>query len=224
MASSPLIKECAVANGQNNTFTGAWASRPVPVAVRTNNFNAAEKQRMMNAIQTWNAFFKESKGYELYWAGSQNFTESDRGTYLAPEDACDVQFASTTGYNDYVVISKVTSGWSNSQTTTIALTGTCPVEVGSSRFKMMVSGAMSINYQDYFKQGKPQPDLESVVLHELGHLLGLKHSCGQDLGVSCDPAELKEAVMFPSLSFNGITGEIKKSLKTNDMKRANCLY
>lgn len=217
-----LVKECKLNAGQEATFNGAWASRPVPIAVRASDFNSTEKSQIINAINTWNTFFSESKGYELYWAGNGSMNEQD-AEKLRPTEVCNAPFASSTGYSNYVTIYKETS-WSSGEQV-MALTGTCPVEVSGSQFKMLTSASMALNYQYFFVSGKPQPDLESVILHELGHLLGLKHACGPDMGISCDNNEYREAVMYPSLGFGaGRVGLQKRSLSTNDMSRANCLY
>jgi hypothetical protein len=51
-------------------------------------------------------------------------------------------------------------------------------------------------------------DVQSVALHEFGHILGLQHS------------SISNAVMFPSISF----GEIKRELTNDDLEGINDLY
>lgn len=77
----------------------------------------------------------------------------------------------------------------------------------------------------------------SVILHELGHTLGLDHSCDSKGGssgfLSCDGVDANndpdyyDAVMYPSLS-EGLTAQgtlqLKDQLQANDTARASCLY
>lgn len=102
-----------------------------------------------------------------------------------------------------------------------------------------ITGAsILLNFDDYNAPGKPSLDVESAFLHELGHVLGLLHSCngsnapGRD-GVDSTTAPLcytngsltappayTSAVMFPFL----LPDEQRRSLGQNDYDRVNCLY
>jgi len=88
---------------------------------------------------------------------------------------------------------------------------------------------MEINYANFFSAGKPMPDLQSIVTHELGHLLGLDHSCSGTAtsGMpACNQAntDYVNALMYPALGFNGAQGQVSRTIRTNDQQRANCLY
>lgn len=82
----------------------------------------------------------------------------------------------------------------------------------------------------------------SVFLHELGHSIGLDHSCQMDrsspsyrgcAGLEDDHPYVR-AVMFPTLrvrlpffdSFSSVSApiEVKESLGTNDITRAGCIF
>lgn len=68
----------------------------------------------------------------------------------------------------------------------------------------------------------------SVVLHEMGHALGLGHSCAQGAVVGKDYRDCKtlvrnhpyfKAVMYPAIPEN----EVRENLQKNDRQRARCL-
>ena len=76
---------------------------------------------------------------------------------------------------------------------------------------------------------------KTVVIHELGHALGLDHSCINQGGLPDFKAcaeipgshDYAKAVMYPSLSANRLPSgkfETKESLRNNDLVRSACLY
>jgi hypothetical protein len=91
---------------------------------------------------------------------------------------------------------------------------------------------MELNYQNFFVAGQRQPDLRSIMVHELGHLLGLDHTCATgakagfpDCNQSSLSAEYFEAVMYPVIPFDSTgAGAVKRDLNRNDQGRAQCLY
>jgi hypothetical protein len=91
----------------------------------------------------------------------------------------------------------------------------------------IVGASILINYDEFNNTSANSLDLQSLVLHELGHVLGLLHSCksgATDSTSSVDcalaPDRYNEAVMFPFLRFN----QIRRSLRQNDYSRINCIY
>jgi hypothetical protein len=114
----------------------------------------------------------------------------------------------------------------------IALTSFCPTP--AKPLPSFYMAIMEVNYQNFFIDGRKVPDLQTIILHEFGHLMGLNHSCENvsnktgtpDCRASTLNADYHEAVMFPVFGFDEATGagEQKRTLTTNDQGRANCLY
>lgn len=87
-----------------------------------------------------------------------------------------------------------------------------------------------MNFEDYNRPGMPEMDVESLFLHQLGHVLGLLHSCNGSNSDSADstsapacevaPKEYTDAVMYPFL----LPNEKRTTLQKNDFDRVNCLY
>lgn len=214
--------ECVQNADQATTFKGHWTAKPVPLAVLAVDFSASELGQLEAAINVWNAFFSASKGFQLFLNGSSPVTTtSSTGSRITSSTACSQTVIGPSGFTKSIMIYKSTS-WTFGSSI-IALTSLCPVSTSNSTYRMFVSAVLELNYVNYFSAGKLQPDLQSVMIHELGHLLGLDHSC---IGSACSkaPESYVNAVMYPALGFNGIYGAVKRSLQTNDQERANCLY
>lgn len=218
-----VVTECLVASDQASLFKGRWPVRPIPLAVVANDFNSSELQALTRAITTWNDHFSNAKGFRLFLSGSSPLLQvSSSGTRLTSSTACSQTLVTTTNFTGRIMIYKSASSWSfGSQV--MGVTSLCPITVAGSPYRTFVSAVMELNYVDFFRSGKPVPDLESIVLHELGHLLGLDHSCN---GSACSSAtdEYREAVMYPTLGFDGLSGRQRRTLNANDQGRANCLY
>jgi hypothetical protein len=215
--------QCVVNADQASLFMGHWSSHPIPLAVEANDFSSSELAALEASIQTWNDFFTASKGFQLYLTGSSLNTVSNGGTRVTQSTVCSQTLVGPNGFTNSIMIYKTRSGWTYGSAI-MALTSVCPIVVSGSTYKKYVSGVMEVNFQNYFNSGQPIPDLQSIVTHELGHMLGLGHSCDGASCTSTMPANYSAAMMYPSLGFNGTAGEVKRDLNDNDQERANCLY
>jgi hypothetical protein len=224
-----VSKECKLNSDQKASLIGHWSVRPVPVAIISNDFSSSELAAIEAAIETWNEFFKVSKGFRLYLAGSAPLATVPSSTQkVTRATVCSQALLNANGFHRPILIQKNRSDWPYGSGV-MALTSTCTAAVAGASTPAFYSGVIELNFKDFYNSGQPIPDLQSTLAHELGHLLGLKHSCsaGADKGVvSCSAAseEYRDALMYPALGFYGNKGKVSRNLRTNDQQRANCLY
>ncbi|MCM2279746.1 MAG: hypothetical protein NDJ89_16855 [Oligoflexia bacterium] len=226
-----VVQGCVLPKDQLGTLYGKWRSTPLPLAFHQGDFSAAEMREIMQAADTWNEFYGASLGIEttLDYGDPAN----PRTSSLARVDSslvCNQTIVSGNSYTGSVVIYKNASWAYSSMTNVMAFTSRC--RVPASPLPTYFNSAIELNYKDFFVVGKKVPDLQTIILHELGHLLGLDHSCeaGGKVGMpNCQSGSINpdytEAVMFPTFSFDSSGyGIRKRELQENDEGRANCLY
>ncbi|MBC7387056.1 MAG: hypothetical protein H7301_12965 [Cryobacterium sp.] len=228
---------CVLPSDQTQTLTGRWYRLPVFISFRDGHFNSYELGLAMDAADNWNRFFGATQGVAVFDYGTRASPRLDQKTTSPPaggicsEATPDVSRPG--GYRTSLTIFKRTT-WIYA-TSAIAITSTCTT--AASPVKALTNAMMELNYQTYFTSGKPVPDLTSIFTHELGHLIGLDHSCAGSYDASspthppvCSNSGLDSsyfsAVMYPSFAFksDGVTGIPRKSLNGNDQGRTSCLY
>ncbi|MCC7440745.1 MAG: hypothetical protein IT285_03870 [Bdellovibrionales bacterium] len=214
---------------QQATVTARWPLTPIPLAWHT-TFNASETAAMVSAAKTWNKFYKESRGFDLFDHGGGRKASTNVNNVCSA-----AAIVSGTEYTGNVMILKRTDwpGTGSHGSGVIALTTVCSLPIGGEPLKRISNGIIESNYENFFISNKPLPDTESIYLHEMGHLIGMDHSCAinsNSQGVP-DCNDLNDshpyfvAVLFPSIFFpDGQNGEERRVLQANDMGRANCLY
>jgi hypothetical protein len=222
-----LVKECVLPSDQSGTLLGKWTLKPVPIAFHQGDFSSSEISAMIAAADTWNNFYGASQGFSMIDYGGSSPRMSSAGR---PQNVCGLSpIISGSRFTAPVVIYKdgvLPASFTASQfaVTTGCTTPTTPL-------KHRISAIIDLNYRDYFVQGRRVPDLQSIVLHEFGHLAGLDHSCESGSTTAGMPncnagnSDYVDAVMSPLFGFDASGyGEQKRELTANDEGRANCLY
>jgi len=218
---------CVVNSDQQNSFRGHWQTTPVPVAVFTGGFDSTDQASIGSAISTWNAFSTSSKGYNFIQPGGSPIQNISGSNAASTANLCSMSVVTSSGFSGNVMI-EATTNWPSDQADLTGLTSLCPTTVSGDPYHVILNAVVQINYTYFFVNGQPQPDLQSTVLHELGHVMGLDHSCSTTAGVlplcSSSPSAYQTAVMFPYMTFTGIYGNQNRALQENDEQRVNCLY
>jgi len=220
-----VVTECILPEDQLGTISGRWPVLPVPVALADGQYSSDDSTAITSAADSWNEFYSESMGTTLlnYGDGGANSSSKSR-----PDSICAEGIVSGEEYSGEVVVYK--DGDWDYDSDIIALTTFCPIP--DDPYPRIYMGVMELNYQYFFVSGQKLPDLESIMLHEFGHLIGLNHSCETtekadtpDCTVDNLESDYYYAVMFPIIFFpDDVSGEQRRVLQDNDMGRANCLY
>lgn len=225
-----IVKTCIIPSDQTGTIAGHWPTIPVPLAFHQGDFSPSEMTTIIQAAETWNKFYTASLNIiPLDYGTTSNPRVSSSADTSQAGSFCASGIIQGTQFNGNVVFYKLGAWPSAYPAGAIALTNYCPLP--GKPYPTFFQAVIEINYQGFFV-GAKVPDLQSIILHELGHLVGLKHSCegtAQTGMPNCNDATLNPeyvtASMFPVFSFEASgAGQIKQVLGANDQGRANCLY
>lgn len=226
---------CAMPADQGSgSFVGAWGSLPISL-VFDNDFYATNGgsavPSLKAAAQSWNSWgaLKGLQPFRLL----NDVSGTSGGMAIPNVTTCDqTSYTSALG-NGFVGVWKIGTAGAHANLRSCGRVLASGIQ-GQTEWILtggkISSASILLNFENFNTPGMPSIDVESLLLHETGHVLGLLHSCNGSSGsssdstsaVSCNsaPAQYQNAVMFPYLS----AGQNRRSLTQNDFSRINCLY
>jgi len=223
LANLPL--NCKMATDQLASLNAPLKTLPLRV-VLDSGFGATQKKKIMQAIDEWNSFSKKELGKTFFVfdkAATSNYQKFLLGNkYCRAKVGGKPEGLLIIGENS-VAHWRATAGELEKGS---AFNLRCSLGDGVKQSQQIIEIRLpSINYDQF----------QSVVLHELGHAIGLHHSCRSGEGFihyrDCSGLNFQHpyfmAVMYPVLLSTSIAyndRSIKESLQRNDIERAYCLY
>jgi hypothetical protein len=217
----PVAGSCRIAQDQEGAFMSRVGEFPIPVRVDS-AFSENERRLVLQAIATWNSFGRQLIHDDFMKIVSESEELPDQF-----DTRCSAQ---SRGDSNTLIVMRSTRRQNpgrervQSQANAVGITFRCTLnDVAQRQVTVIHAGRFD------------ESQFASVVLHELGHALGLDHSCEKDSSrwnfrgcMGLDPSHpYRQAVMYPTLQLRDATSaypDVKEQLTQNDMDRMTCRY
>jgi hypothetical protein len=229
MSACGAAHECPVAPDQKGSFMAKAIEFPLKVRGDT-SWSEAEREALQRAVIDWNEPAQHWMGesaFDLSFTDVQDLDSSNSAL-----QGCELPEGSASTFSIYRVTESIQWKTMGFAISTPAVTLRCH------RGDRVVKQAVLVNPALIHQQ-----QMRSVFLHELGHSVGLDHSCQLDrasgtfrgcAGLVSDHPYVK-AVMYPtlrirspsyspSIAASASVLEIKEALAPNDLTRAGCVF
>ena len=215
--SAPAAVNCGPADQSATFMTPVEKNATLQVTIDS-RFSSDQVNSILAAIDVWNQYGRSTLGRVLFNASNGSVNEAE-----SPQKAGDCSFTGDPSAFPIIMETSATK-W-----TALNLSKFNPaVTIRCSGGATLASQTMLI-YPSYTQK----EEFMSVVLHELGHALGLDHSCTSATAQTGFPAcaslsdshpynqAVMNPVLHPNLGNANLT-EKKENLRSNDTERATC--